>query len=54
MMALLRPQHVGGTLQSDKLLFVVVCAIAGLNGTFISLHHISKTSNCNLHSMTII
>ena len=47
MKAQLRPKHVRDTLQSEKCLFVVIFAIFGLTGTFISLHHISKTSNYN-------
>ena len=36
-----RPKHAGGTLQSDKRLFVVNCAIAGLNAVrSISVLHV--------------
>jgi len=31
MLAILRPKHAGGTSESDKWLFVVNCAIVGLN-----------------------
>ena len=31
MMAVLRPKHVGGTLKSDKSLYVFICAIVALN-----------------------